>query len=362
MYKLFFFIVLAALAPATMAGDRLIPISPAQRAALGIVTAPLAANTGPVTVGLPATVAVPPEQQRVVSAPVPGLITEVRVAAGDTVRAGQVLAVMRGNDVAQAQQAAARAAVELKLAEESLRRDEALFREGIIPESRLQAARANLAQARGASNAQRAGLRLLGLTGADIKAVERGERLVDHVVLSSPLAGVVTEQMATVGARVDATAPLFRVVRLDPLWLEIQAPAEVAELVRPGQEVGVPGTAAVGRVVSVGRNVSAAQTVTVRARVNNAEGLLRLNQNVSARIEGVAGAKQWHVPVSAVVRAKGGTWVFVDVRGGFEPMPVKVLGQSAQSVALDGPFKGDEQVAAEGVAALKAAWLGMGGE
>jgi cobalt-zinc-cadmium efflux system membrane fusion protein len=350
--------LLLALSLPVAAGDKMFTLSPAQRAALKLSVAPLSAHAGAVTVGLPARVVIPPAQERLVTAPVAGMVTELRVAAGDPVRLGQTLAVLRGESLIGAQRELAQAAVQAQLARESVRRDEALFQEGIISESRLQSARAQLAQSEAALRERRAWLRLMGLSEAAVKLAERGERLADSVSLAAPMDGVVMEVPAVVGARVETTAPLLRLARLDPLWLEIQAPAEVAALVRKGQGVSVPGTAAKGSVLSVGRGVSEAQTVPIRARIGNKDGLLRLNQSVSARLEGVAGSRQWRVPVKAIVRQAGQNWVFVERPGGFEPEQVKVLSQSAQQAAIDGPFSGEEKIAVEGVAALKAVWQG----
>jgi RND family efflux transporter MFP subunit len=340
------------------AGDKLIPLTPAQRQALRVVSAPLTAHAGAVSVGLPAQVVIPPAQERVVAAPVAGLVSEVRVAAGDGVRAGQVLAVLRAEELMGAQRELAQAAVQARLAEEAVRRDTALFQEGIIPEARVQAARATLAQARALLEERRAWLRLVGLSGSALQAAEAGQRFTDTLVLTAPMAGVVLEQTAVTGTRVAAAQGLFKIARLHPLWLEIQAPAELAAQVRPGQKVSIPGTEASGRVLAVGRAVSAAQTVSIRAQVDNPGGVLRLNQNVAARLEGVAGARQWRVPVKALVRQAGRQWVFVERPGGFEPEAVQVLSQTAQQAAIDGPFSGDEKIAVEGVAALKAAWQG----
>ncbi len=350
--------LLLALSLPVAAGDKMFTLSPAQRAALKLSVAPLSAHAGAVTVGLPARVVIPPAQERLVTAPVAGMVTELRVAAGDPVRLGQTLAVLRGESLIGAQRELAQAAVQAQLARESVRRDEALFQEGIISESRLQSARAQLAQSEAALRERRAWLRLMGLSEAALKLAERGERLADSVSLAAPMDGVVMEVPAVVGARVETTAPLLRLARLDPLWLEIQAPAEMAALVRKGQGVSVPGTAAKGSVLSVGRGVSEAQTVPIRARIGNKDGLLRLNQSVSARLEGVAGSRQWRVPVKAIVRQAGQNWVFVERPGGFEPEQVKVLSQSAQQAAIDGPFSGEEKIAVEGVAALKAVWQG----
>lgn len=362
MHRAYVVVFIALLSLPAWPGDKLIAITPAQRAALRIASAPLTAHAGAVTVGLPATVAIPPAQQRLVAAPTAGLLTRVHVAGGEGVRLGQPLAMLRGEELLGAQRDLVQAAVQQRLAAETAQRDAALFQEGIIPEARLQSSRAALAQARAQADERRAWLRLMGLSKTQIQAAEAGEALVDSVTLSAPMAGVVLEQAAVVGARVEMAAPLFRVARLDPLWLEIQAPAEVAGLVRIGQKVTVPGTASSGKVVAVGQSVSAAQTVLIRAQVSNPGQQLRLNQSVAARLEGLAGAKQWRVPVRALVRAQGQSWVFVERPGGFEPEAVQVLGQSAQSAAVDGDFAGQEQIAVEGVAALKAAWQGMGGE
>jgi RND family efflux transporter MFP subunit len=358
MFRLLAASLLLVLSWSVLAGDKLIALSPAQRAALKIIAAPLSAHAGAVTVGLPARVSIPPAQERLVTAPLAGVITEMRAATGDAVRAGQTLAVLRGESLMGAQRDLAQAAVQVHLAQEAAKRDEALFQEGIVAESRLQSARANLAQAGAALNERRAWLRLMGLSPAAIQAAEKGERLTDSIALAAPMAGIVMEQSVVIGARVESASPLFKVARLDPLWLEIQAPTEVAAMVRPGQKVSVPGTESSGGVVSVGRGVSEAQTVPIRARVSNRDGLLRLNQNVSARLEGVAGARQWRVPVKAIVRQAGQSWVFVERPGGFEPEQVKVLSQAAHQAAIDGPFTGEEKIAVEGVAALKSAWQG----
>jgi RND family efflux transporter MFP subunit len=356
-------VALALLLPSGLtlaAGEKLISISPAQRAALSIATVPLAGQSGQALVGFPAQVVVPPEQERVVAAPVAGLVSEVRVAVGDTVRAGQVLAVLRSEDLISAQRDITQAAVQARLAEESAKRDEALFTEGIVPASRMQASRAAREQARAALAERRAWLRLMGLSAGAIQAAERGERLADSVALVAPIAGVVTEQEAMVGARVSAAGSLFKVVRLDPLWLNIQVPAETAAKVKPGGKVEVASVGASGTVLSVGRAVSAAQTVLVRARVGNAAGRLRLNQDVMAGLLIGTEGNQWRVPVAALARQDGRDWIFVQRKGGFEPVPVTIQSTAAQTATVEGDLQGNEQIAVTGVVALKAAWQGGG--
>ena len=119
MSRLLLLLFVVALSPAGYAGDKLIAVSTTQRAALRIATAPLLAHAGALSVGLPARVTIPPAQERVISTPISGLITEVRVALGDSVRAGQTLAVLRGEELIGAQRELAQAAMQLRLAEET---------------------------------------------------------------------------------------------------------------------------------------------------------------------------------------------------------------------------------------------------
>lgn len=361
MYRRFSILMLL-LAVSAHADDKLVTMSAEQRGSLGIVTAPLSADAGAVAVGLPGTVTVPPDRERVVAAPAAGMIARVLVALGDHVKAGQPVATLRSAELAAAQRDTAEAAVQARLAEESAQRDEALFKEGIVAESRVQATRAALIQARAHLAERRASLRLMGFSAGEIAAAEKGESLTDSVSLVAPIAGTVLEVQATTGGRVEAATPLVRIANLDTLWLEIHAAVGTAALVRPGQKVAVPGTRATGSVLVVGSNVSAAQSVVIRAEVTNPAGELRVNQQVTARIEGQEDSQQWRVPNRAIVHQDGRDWVFVEMPEGFAPTAVEVLSRSGQSAAVQASFNGRERVVVQGVAAVKAAWQGMGGE
>ncbi len=362
MYRLFAIPVLF-LAAAVHADEQLVPINATQRTALGIVTVPLSADAAAVAVGLPATVTVPPDRERVVAAPAAGMVSRVLVALGDSVKAGQAVVTLHGADLAAAQRDTAEAAVQARLAEASAQRDEALFEEGIVAESRVQAARAALVQARAHLAERRASLRLMGFPASEIAAAEKGEGLSGSVTLVAPIAGTVLEVQAVTGGRIEAASPLVRIANLDTLWLEIQAPVDVAGRVAPGQKVITGGAAqAEGSVLVVGRSVSTAQTVVIRAQVSNPEGALRLHQQVTVRVAEAAGQRSWRVPVRALVRQDSQYWIFVEKPGGFAVTPVQVLSRTGQYATVEGALSGPEQVVEEGVVALKAAWQGMGGE
>jgi hypothetical protein len=269
-----------------------------------------------------------------------------------------VLARLSSPELIGLQGGLAQTASTLDLARDSARRDEGLLREGIIPESRARASAAALAQAKAALNAQRAALRAQGLNDAAIARAERGEGYASEIALAAPISGVIIARQAALGSRVEAATALYTIASLNPLWIEIDAPADVAARVKPGMKVELPGRRAKGVVLRVLPATSAAQTVRIRARVDIPDADLRAGQNVAARITGLGGGQEWRVPVKAVVREAGKAYVFVRRPEGFAARLVTVLSQSASMVSLEGDFRDGELVATGGIAALKSAWLG----
>lgn len=338
-----------------------IALAPAQAKALGVETRPLAAADTGSAAGLPAKVVVPVEQMRVVAAPLAGLLTQVGAVAGQTVKKGQMLARLASPGLLQVQRDYLQARQQADLAQRSLARDEQLFKEGIIAEARLQASRASQAQAAVAARELQAELRIAGATGG-------GGSLTPEVAVSAPLDGVVLEASAAVGSRVEAATALFTVAQLNPLWLEIQAPAALAGNLKEGAAVRIAGSEASGKLINVGRQISpGSQTVTLRARMDAGLDSLHPGQMVEATVAAApqAGATAgknatYRIPQAAVVRQAGQAWVFVQTAGarpGFQATPVSVAGNAGPDVLVSGSaLAANAAVAVKGVSALKSAW------
>lgn len=348
-----------ALPGAAFAADSdIIPVAPQQMRALGIETVPLEAARSAGTAGFPARVVIPTGQERVVAAPLPGLVESLEAAPGMAVRRGQPLARLAGGAALQMRREYLEASAEADLARRTLQRDEALLQEGIIAQARLEASRAAAQRSAALLAERREALRLAGIPeGAAGRAPNAG------ITVSAPLDGVVLEQAVMVGQRVEAATPLYRIARLAPLWLEMQVPLAAADGLREGLAVAVPGTAARGKVIAVGRAVDAAsQGVLVRALIDRGAEALRAGQGVEARVELPAGAQGVNVPQAALVRQQEQAYVFVQQAGGFQPRPVKVLGAAGESALVSGPLQPGERVAVGGLSSLKAAWMGIGRE
>lgn len=345
-----------SLAAAVHAAETLI-LQPAQMQSLGIVTqvvseaAPGRGNT------FPAKVLVPNEQMRVLAAPVAGRIEMLAVVPGSTVRRGQVLVHLASPQALELQRDAVQAASQATLLEQNLKREEQLFAEGLIAESRLQATRAAAMQAAAAAKELRQKLALAGIVPSKVGG---------PLALVSPIDGVVLEQGVELGQWVEASTLIYRLAKLSPLWLEIQVPVAVATKLHEGAPVKLTGSNVLGKLIAIGRAVDpASQTVLLRAAVDKGAETLIPGQMIEVELP-LATGQHLTLPASALVRYKGRTLVFVQTSSNgegiqFEVRPVTVLDEGGDSVQVSGLNVG-ESVAVKGVSSLKAIYTGVGGE
>ncbi|NOT17268.1 MAG: HlyD family efflux transporter periplasmic adaptor subunit [Sulfuriferula sp.] len=355
-----------ALCAATMAhaADQL-TFTDQQLHTLGIVTAPVVSTQSQTSLSYPASVLIPTNQERIVAAPMMGMVSRILVTANTMVKAGQPLATLLSPDLAQAQGGLVQAAVQAQLAQAQLQRDDKLLADGIIPAARQQTTRANYLTASAMLTQQRQALRMLGVPANTITQMERGTAHSAELQLVAPIAGVVLETNVTAGQRVDTTTALFKIAQMRPLWLLIQVPTAVAATIKVDDSVSVVGRKTVGRVLSVAQTSQAAQTVAVRAEITGDLDGLVSGQAVEARISGHT-QSAWQVPVNAVVYQQNKPYLFVRDARGFHPVAIKVLAQTGATSSIvplvAGALSAKDAVATQGVAQIKAVWTGVGAE
>lgn len=340
------------------AAAEVVAINATQRGALGITTAPVVAVEAGLSARLPARVAVPNAQLQVIAAPQDGLIEALLVAEGETVSAGQALARIQSPRLVELQSEYLETLARHTLAGSNYRRDQQLFKEGIIAERRLLETRAAYQELASSLARVQHLLTLAGLDAAALEALRTHRELSASLLVKAPHDGVILQQLATAGARVAAADPLYQLAQLKPLWLEIQVPLEQAGALQTGQAVRVSEPALTGRIVAVGQRVHGAdQGVLIRAEISAGAEKLRPGQFVQAQIETGAGGTSFRVPRSAVFRAQDASYVFVMVAEGFRSVAVTVLAEEAEHLLVQGELGTDSEIAVSGVAAIKAAWL-----
>jgi cobalt-zinc-cadmium efflux system membrane fusion protein len=311
----------------------------------------------------PGRVVLPPAKEYVVAALQAGVISHVSVPVGVTVAKGQELAQIRSASLLDAQRALIDAAAEFSLARAKLNRDQTLLREGLISQMRWQETKGAFDKSQAALGAAEQTLIASGIEPAEVEKLKSSHRLDSLMPVRSPIAGVVLERMAVVGLgqRVDLLAPLFRIGKLDELWLELDMPQERLHEVQIGDRVTVESPAASARIVEVGQNVDPqSQSALVRAVVDQGVESLRPGMNVNMLVMHSSADRIFRVPVAAVFSYEGKNYVFVKTAEGYAARPVAVAGQEAYSVTVHEGLEPGEEVAVQGVAGLKAAWLGIG--
>ena len=347
-----------ALAADELSVDHEITISLQERQirAAGVETQPIEQESGSGELVVPGVVVVPPQQLRMVAAPAAGLVEMLLVAPDEEVKEGDPIARLKSSELVEAQRAFLHADADANLAIEKLRRDEQLFKERIIAEPRLLVTRAEAIQARSILQERSELLSLAGMTEGEIATLRKDRRFESALLVRAPMSGTIMARHGAAGERVQASAPLVTIARLDPIWVNLQIPIGRAASIERNIKVTLPGLGLEGRLIRVGRTVdSATQSVTAVAEVSLGNIIVRPGQAVQA-ILGIPGDRgpQWRVPADAVVHHRENSWVFVRSSDGFRAVPVSLVSETPQHASIGAPLSASDHVATRGILTLLA--------
>lgn len=362
MRKIIFSLLLSCTANA-FAENMQVQISPEQIDNLAVKTGNLQSSRQIPLLSAPAQVVVPADHEMLLSAPQPGLLTQLLANIGDSVKKGQVLAQIHSPELVSLQQQYLTANSELNLAGFEKNRDQKLWQEGVIAERRWQETQAVYSSKAAMANEAKQLLSIAGMSAAEIGALAKSHRLNTRLNVRAPIDGVVLERLATLGNRLDMQAPLYRIADLSELWLEINIPQERLSSLNIGDGVQIPGSAAQAKISLLGQSVDQSnQTILVRAVIQGKPDKLRVGQQLNVQILQTNPTTNFRVPNSAIAQNAGHSYIFVRNADGFAVTEVKVAGKQAQDSLISGGLAGNEQIAVQGAVALKAIWLGLGGD
>ncbi|MGQ0589779.1 MAG: efflux RND transporter periplasmic adaptor subunit [Sphingosinicella sp.] len=300
------------------AREGFVEMTPTRLAASGIRTTRLEAGSLSAEIIAQATVAAPPEGQALLTARADGAVVRINKRLGDPVAAGEVVALLESRDAAGFVAERNAAAARERAAHAAWQREERLFRERITARQDLEAARASHDAAEVELGRAEAAVRAAGVTG-------NGR----HLAVTSPISGRITEVDTQLGAYVAAGAELFNVA--DPRRIQIDAavPAVDAQRIRPGDRALVELPSG-GTVEAVVRSATPSlhpesRAATIVLQPAGTPAGLTQGQAVRVRIIPRGSAiRTIVVPEEAVQQVEGRDVVFVQVRGGFQAMPVSI--------------------------------------
>jgi cobalt-zinc-cadmium efflux system membrane fusion protein len=291
-----------------------------------------------------------------VSSPVTGRVIELEVVEGQRVKRGDLIAVIRSTELANAQSNYLKADSQRQLAQRAVDRAKRLLDAGVIGEAELQRREGEYIQIAAEFSASRDELRVLGMTDLAVARLQetRVVNAVSQVVAS--IDGTVMDRPVTLGQVVQAAESICILADLSHVWLVADVPEQTAGSLSVGKAVeseiaALPGEMIRGTLTFVSAIVNP-ETRTVRARMDlpNPEGRYKPAMLATLTLQDLAETQQV-IPATAVVREANEEYLFVQitenrfllrkVRLGGEFGSVRVLLeglQEGEKIVLDGAF------------------------
>lgn len=192
----------------------------------------------------------------------------------------------------------------------------------------------------------------LNVPMSEINSIEKTMQVGSTTTVRSPVSGYIFEKKIDKGSAFSAMQPLFRIVTLDPIWLEMKFPPEQLETLQKidSYEVRISG---IEHPLYVKRgkiypNANPAEsTLTMRMTLKNPRG--KMFPGMYAAITPVSHAKSaLVVPRSSVIRKKGKWFCFKkgEYEGEYEPVEVHAVAVGNDRYEIRaGLSEGDEVVA-----------------
>lgn len=294
-----------------------------------------------------------PQGVQIASAAIGGRVVSLTRNLGQSVKRGDVLAVIESREAATLAGDVEAARARLALAQSQLRREERLFAERVSPEQDVIAARTAAAEA---GIALRQAQQQIAATGG-------GGGALNRITVRAPIAGQVIARSATLGQTVSADAQLFRIANLQAVTITLSLLPADAGRVAPGArvEVTAPGRRQDGRVTFVSPVLDeTTRLVPVIAALDNRAGNWRVGETVNASvIVPASGDRTIAVPSAAVQMIANQPHVFVRTAAGFRAVPIRLGRRNGGEVIVTVGLNGSERIASTNSFILKAE-LGKG--
>lgn len=290
-----------------------------------------------------------------------GTVAELRKRLGDSVSAGEVVAIIESREVADAKSDYLGARLVFDLQQTLFDRASTLREGKVMSENDFLRARTTFEDARVKFELSRQKLFALSLTAQQIEALpQQPVETLRRQELRAPISGRIADRRVELGSlvgREGQESELFTIVDLAVVWVELAvSPADLAGI-REGQTIQLgSGAATSPATISFISPLLDKDTRTARviATVDNAAGLWRPGAFVSAQIPVDQGAAGLVVPRAALQTLERETVVFVRTPEGFAARHVTLGRQDERVAEIKAGLKPGERIATANSFVLKA--------
>jgi len=268
---------------------------------------------------------------------VAGVVQRVPVRLGQSVKKGEIMAVLASTEVSELRSAWLAAQKRLALAHTALVREQALWEAKISAGQDFLQAQQDWQQADIALENARQKLAAIGAsTDAGTHTSTPAGAALNRHEIRAPFDGVVIEKHIALGEALKEDAAIFTLSDLSTVWTQIAVPARQLEHVRVGGQVTVSadafGASAKGTVAHVGALLGAqTRTATAHVVLANPQGIWRPGLFVTVDLAGQAITAPVAVARAALHQREGRDVVFLRTPDGFVAQPVKIGNRTGNS-------------------------------
>lgn len=326
------------------APEGMVVLSDAQISAAGIGIVSISGGGGGETL-LSGRVEPMVDARAAVSAVVGGRVERVLVAPGQSVRAGQALAVLVSGDAASLRADADAAQANAVAAQQAHAREESLADQGVVARRDAEVAHAQALGAEAAARAARARAFAAGAPNAS-----------GRVNVSSPIAGVVTSVQVGPGGFAAQGGVIAEVTNPARVEIVFNAPPALAAQVRAGSTMRVQGPAGEfeAQVTGVAAGAGAeGGAAVIRAHPTGSQ-LPPAGSAVTGSVVTGEVVSGMTVPSEAVQTVEGASVVFVRTTTGFRAAPVLLGRQAAGRTEILNGLTVTDRIAGSNAFLLKA--------
>jgi len=292
-----------------------------------------------------------------------GVVTQVSVELGQSVKRGQPIAQLFSRDLTEAQTAFVGFEAELEVEHKKLERTQELVRIGAASREELERVEADHRVHAAHVQEARQKLILLGMEEAQIEWLNTGQTPSAYISVPSPIDGIVTARSVNLGQVVGLGQDLLTVTDLSSVWIEGSVLEDDFSAVRAGSGATITTPAYPGRIYRgvvdyvEPRVDPQTRTAKVRVTIQNPGLALRIGMYVDLAFTNVQAGKVVIVPKAAIQAMASGSVVYLPValkEGRFLQRAVRIGEETGGGFGvLEGLTQGDT-VVTEGSVLLRA--------
>jgi cobalt-zinc-cadmium efflux system membrane fusion protein len=289
-----------------------------------------------------------------------GVAKEAKKNIGDSVKQGEVIAVLESREMADAKAAYLASLEKQQLAQTLLDRETRLKEKKVSAEQDYITAKSSLEETKINTHLTRQKLRAFGLLDDEIELLEKEQdpdlRLYE---IRSPIDGTVINRHITKGEFIENTATIYEIANLDKVWVEIGIYPKDLSAVNNGQMVDISlpgdGLSTQAKIIYVSPIIKE-ETITSKAvaEIPNPERKWRPGTFVKVNIVTNTSKAPVVVPKEAVQNIDNQDVVFVLNDEGFEKRNVETGLRDDKSVEIKKGLNPGEKYASNETFMLKA--------